>query len=149
MKFRRRVYFGLILAFLVLLGSLVPLEGVLSRNVLLSCAAGLCFAIAVVSINLWMVWDLADEVWDEGGTVRIKKGDEEIRLSYADIADVRRSTPFRPLAITLVLREKSALGSRIAFSPCSAWADLYPCEIADVFKAKPGQSVSGGPSQGA
>jgi hypothetical protein len=62
------------------------------------------------------VWDLADEVFDEGETLLVIKGKREERILLSDIADIRRHVNYTlPDMITLFLKAPSKFGQKITF----------------------------------
>jgi hypothetical protein len=62
-----------------------------------------------------MLWDLADEVFEDGDTLLVKQGDDQERIPLSNIMNVSvmNSSPPR---ITLRLRNPSRFGNEIAFA---------------------------------
>jgi len=63
------------------------------------------------------VFDLADEVVDNGDALVVRKGGEEARIPLADIINVDSATTTRPPRITLSLRTPGRFGRTVVFSP--------------------------------
>ena len=68
-----------------------------------------------------LVWDLFDEVYDEGTTLLFRDGNKEVRVSLKDIKNVSYSTMTSPPRVTLSLRYRSELGNELSFSPPATW----------------------------
>ena len=64
-----------------------------------------------------LVFDLADEVVDEGDALRVRFGDEEERIPLAQIINLSYSGITNPPRITLTLRTAGRFGREVSFSP--------------------------------
>jgi hypothetical protein len=64
-----------------------------------------------------LVFDLVDEVWDDGDELIVKNAGIEERIALKDIINVGFSTMTNPERVTLTLREPSRFGKEITFSP--------------------------------
>jgi hypothetical protein len=64
-----------------------------------------------------LVFDLADEVYDEGDGLRVRFGHDEERIPLGNIVCVDSSVMTNPPRITLTLREPGRFGSKVVFSP--------------------------------
>lgn len=64
-----------------------------------------------------LVWNLADEVFDCGEFLLIRKSDREEKVSLSNIMNVSASTSMNPQRITLKLVQPGMLGAEISFSP--------------------------------
>lgn len=64
-----------------------------------------------------LIFDLADEVTDEGDALRVRFGHEEERIPFAQIMNVSYTGMMNPPRITLMLRSPGRFGREIAFSP--------------------------------
>jgi hypothetical protein len=64
-----------------------------------------------------LLFDLADEVIDEGDALRVRFGSEEERIALADIINVSYAGLTNPPRATLTLRHAGRFGKEIAFSP--------------------------------
>ena len=62
-----------------------------------------------------LIFDLVDEVWDDGETLLIKDGGQEQRVDLRDIKNVSYSTVINPPRVTLSLRHPTTFGDQIAF----------------------------------
>jgi hypothetical protein len=62
-----------------------------------------------------LVFDLVDEVWDDGETLLIKNGGEEQRVALRDIKNVSYSTVINPPRVTLSVRQPTTFCDQIAF----------------------------------
>ncbi|HYL03309.1 MAG TPA: hypothetical protein VEU54_07805 [Steroidobacteraceae bacterium] len=64
-----------------------------------------------------LVFDLADEVYDEGDALRVRFGDEEERIPLAEIVNLSYAGLTNPPRITLTLRNPGRFGKEVTFSP--------------------------------
>jgi hypothetical protein len=64
-----------------------------------------------------LVFDLADEVWDEGDALRVRFGEEEERIPLAEIMNVSYQGISNPPRLTLTLRSAGRFGREVTFSP--------------------------------
>ncbi|HET7757312.1 MAG TPA: hypothetical protein VFK87_08650 [Steroidobacteraceae bacterium] len=64
-----------------------------------------------------LVFDLADEVYDEGDALRVRFGDEEERIPLGEIINLSYSGITNPPRITLTLRNPGRFGREVTFSP--------------------------------
>jgi hypothetical protein len=64
-----------------------------------------------------LIWGLADEVYDGGDYLLVKRGRIEERIALSDIMNVNSSTMVNPPRITLRLARRSKFGDEITFSP--------------------------------
>ena len=64
-----------------------------------------------------LVFDLADEVFDEGDALRVRFGSEEERIALTDIINVGYTQFVNPPRITLTLRQPGRFGREVSFSP--------------------------------
>jgi hypothetical protein len=62
-----------------------------------------------------LIFDLADEVWDDGSALLVKKGGQEERIALSDIKNVNYSTMSSPPRVVLSLRRPSVFGEQLAF----------------------------------
>ena len=63
-----------------------------------------------------LIFDLADEVTDDGDSVVVRKGRETVRVALQNIMNVSHAS-MRPERITLMLRHPSSFGDKITFMP--------------------------------
>jgi hypothetical protein len=64
-----------------------------------------------------LVFDLADEVYDEGSALRVRRGDAEERIPLSNIINVSYAGLTNPPRVTLTLRQAGLLGRQVTFSP--------------------------------
>jgi hypothetical protein len=62
-----------------------------------------------------LIFNLADEVWDDGDTLVVKKGGQEQRIALSDIKNVNYSVMTSPPRVVLSLRRPSVFGDQVAF----------------------------------
>ncbi len=63
------------------------------------------------------VWDLVDEVWDDGDSLVVKNGGFEARIDLLNIININHSSFTNPPSVTLTLRTPCELGEVVKFSP--------------------------------
>lgn len=68
-----------------------------------------------------LVWDLIDEVYDDGTSVLFRNSEQEVRVNLKDIKNVSYSTMTNPPRVTLSIRYKTRFGDKLTFSPPSSW----------------------------
>jgi hypothetical protein len=61
------------------------------------------------------VFDLVDEVWDDGDTLVVKNKGQEQRIALADITNVSYSPMTSPPRVVLSLRHPTVFGDQVAF----------------------------------
>jgi hypothetical protein len=64
-----------------------------------------------------LVFDLIDEVYDEGDTVLFKNGGKEVRINLTDIKNISYSTAVHPPRVTISVRYETEMGKDLTFSP--------------------------------
>ena len=64
-----------------------------------------------------MVWDLADEVFDEGEYLLFRKGDKEQKVHLKDIINISYAQMSSPERVVLQVRSEGALGKELVFTP--------------------------------
>jgi hypothetical protein len=80
-----------------------------------------------------LVFDLVDEVWDDGDALVVKNGGQEQRIALSDIKNVNYSPMMSPPRVTLSLRHPTVFGDEIAFSAPTRVMPLTPsAEITDL-----------------
>ncbi|WP_363797694.1 hypothetical protein ABU614_21100 [Lysobacter firmicutimachus] len=83
--------------------------------------------------------DLADEVLDDGDTLKVRQGGLEQTVALRDIVEVSVTRNTNPARLTLRLTCAGALGDRIVFVPLSAASDCLPYKpnpLADELKQR-------------
>lgn len=68
-----------------------------------------------------LIFDLIDEVYDEGTTLLFKNGRKEVRINLTDIKNVSYTTAVNPPRVTISLRHETELGKDLTFSPPASW----------------------------
>jgi hypothetical protein len=76
-----------------------------------------------------LVWDLIDEVYDEGASLLFRNGKQEVRVNLKDIKNVSYSTMTNPPRVTLSIRYKTPLGDELTFSPSASWIPFKKNEV--------------------
>jgi hypothetical protein len=79
--------------------------------------APLAMAVIFYLLLKRLVFDLADEVTDEGDALRVRFGEEVESVPLAQIINVSYSGVTNPPRITLTLRNAGRFGREITFSP--------------------------------
>jgi hypothetical protein len=77
-----------------------------------------------------LVFDLVDQVWDEGADLLIRNRGREVRVQFAEIVNISYS-PLNPQRATLSLRHPTALGREIAFVPPTVWIPFARSPVID------------------
>jgi hypothetical protein len=62
-----------------------------------------------------LIFDLMDEVWDDGDSLLVKNRGEEQRVALADIKNVNYTPMISPPRVVLSLRRNTAFGDQVAF----------------------------------
>ncbi|TRW49908.1 hypothetical protein FM042_03385 [Aliidiomarina halalkaliphila] len=64
-----------------------------------------------------LIWDLADEVYDEGESLLFRKGDKEQRVLLKDIINVSYAQMNSPERVVLKVRSGGQIGQELIFNP--------------------------------
>ncbi len=64
-----------------------------------------------------LVFDLIDEVYDEGDKLFFKNGSKEDRVDLTEIKNVNYSTAVSPHRVTLSIRKNTIFGTEVSFCP--------------------------------
>lgn len=64
-----------------------------------------------------LVFDLADEVYDEGDALRVRFGAQEERIALTNIINISYAGLTNPPRVTLMLRDPGRFGKQVTFSP--------------------------------
>jgi hypothetical protein len=116
--FYKRVFPVIWLGFMVLFVSLMLATGRRGQGVPLPALIVPLFALGIAWFVLRrLVFDLADEVWDEGDALRVRFGPDEERIALADIVNIGYTTMINPARVTLSLRNPGRFGKEVTFSP--------------------------------
>lgn len=90
--------------------------GSLASDPLMLGGLGLMVAIGVFVFRFF-VWDLADEVFDHGTYLEVRRGKIVDQVAFSNIVNVRAIDYANPPRITLRLEKPGALGEHVSFSP--------------------------------
>jgi hypothetical protein len=63
-----------------------------------------------------LIFDLVDEVWEDGDSLIVKNRGEEQRIALSDIKNVSYSPYMNPPRVTLSLRRPTPFGDQITFA---------------------------------
>ena len=63
------------------------------------------------------VWDLVDEVWDDGDSLVVKNKGREARIDLRNIININHTTFTNPPSVSLTLRAPCEFGRIVKFSP--------------------------------
>lgn len=64
-----------------------------------------------------IVWDLADEVYDEGASLLFRKSGKEQRVAFKDIININYANMSSPERVVIQIRSDGAIGKELAFNP--------------------------------
>ena len=64
-----------------------------------------------------LLWDLADEVYDEGESLLFRKNGKEQRVMLKDIINISYAQMSSPERVVLQVRSEGAIGKELAFNP--------------------------------
>lgn len=64
-----------------------------------------------------LIFDLIDEVYDEGSSLLFKNGGKAVRVNLNDIKNISYTVVINPPRVTLSLRCKTEFGDELTFSP--------------------------------
>jgi hypothetical protein len=71
--------------------------------------------VIVFFISKKLIFDLADEVWEDGDTLVVRNFGQEQRIALADIKNVNYSPLISPPRVTLSLRRPTVFGDEVTF----------------------------------
>jgi hypothetical protein len=109
------------LSFMILIDVSEILSGGGSLIVLIILAA---MFPALVFLGRRFVWSLADEVYDCGDSLLVRRGKMEERVALTNIVDVSNASLSRPPRVTIDLALPGIFGSSISFVPTDTSAFL-------------------------
>jgi hypothetical protein len=107
------VWFGFLAVFLVLglLGITSPKDSFPVMFVIVP----IIMAVVGFAFMKKLVFDLVDEVFDDGNALVVKSRNQEARIALSDITNVNYSAYMNPPRVTLSLRKPSVFGDQISF----------------------------------
>jgi len=76
-----------------------------------------------------LIFDLVDEVWDDGDTLLVRNAGQEQRIALADIKNVNYSPLISPPRVTLALRPPTVFGDQVAFCAPVRLMPLSPSPV--------------------
>jgi hypothetical protein len=116
--FNKRIFpvawFGFLVVFVG--ASLFGAHGQNSVSVIPFLLAPLIMIVVGFFIMKKLVFDLVDEVWDDGNSLIVKNRGQEQRIALGDIKNVSYSPFMNPPRVTLSLRRPTVFGDQITFS---------------------------------
>ncbi len=83
----------------------------------MSLSVPIIMAIFGVVLFKDLVWDLADEVFDEGDSLLFRKGGKEQRVYLNEVINVSYVKMSSPEKIVIQVRSNGAIGKELAFNP--------------------------------
>ncbi len=104
------MWFGFLLVFIG-----VPIFGASSPPPLPFFIVPVLMMVVVYVIMRKLIFDLVDQVWDDGDSLLVRNRGEEERIALADIKNVNYSPFLHPPRVVLSLRGNTAFGDQIAF----------------------------------
>lgn len=120
--FQKRVFpvllFGFLAFVLVSVAEAAAAHGV---PVIVGIAVVLVVLVYVFFLTKRLMFDLADEVWDAGDSLVVRRGAVEVRIPFAQIRNVSYTVMTNPNRVTLNLREAGLLGDEVSFIAPTTW----------------------------
>lgn len=92
-------------------------KGIYSSDMAMVLISAVFMATVGYLILKHLVFDLMDEVYDEGSSLLFKNNGKSVRINLTDIKNVSYTVVINPPRVTLSLRHKTELGDEITFSP--------------------------------
>jgi|SRR5665213_607125 len=84
-------------------------------------AAPLVMAVLGYLVFRRLVFNLLDEVWDDGDGLVVRNDGKEERIALRNIVNVGYSMMTRPQRVTLTLRSPGIFGKEVSFSAPTRW----------------------------
>ncbi len=78
-----------------------------------------------------LVFDLVDEVWDDGNELVVKNRGQVDRIPLSNIMNVSYQILTNPPRVTLTLRRPGSFGKEVTFSPPVRWVPFARSPIVD------------------
>ena len=85
--------------------------------------------VVVFFISKKLIFDLVDEVWDDGDSLVVRNGGQEQRIALADIKNVNYSPLISPPRVTLSLRRPTVFGDEVTFCAPVRMVPLAPSPV--------------------
>ena len=83
----------------------------------------------VFFISKKLIFDLVDEVWEDGETLVVRNSGQEQRIALADIKNVNYSPLISPPRVTLSLRRPTVFGDEVTFCAPVRMVPLAPSPV--------------------
>lgn len=117
--FYKRIFPLLWFGFIVIIASMSIWAGHRSRHPLPLAFLLPPAVMAVLGYVLFrhLIFDLVDEVWDEGDALMVRNAGQEERIRLDNIINVGFSMMTNPERVTLTLRAPGILGKEVTFNP--------------------------------
>lgn len=109
------IWFGFII-FFVLTTLFAGQNNKMSDMIMISISAIFMAAIGYFMMK-YLVFDLMDEVYDEGLSLLFKNHGKTVRVNLSDIKNVSYTVVLNPPRVTINLRHKTEFGDELSFSP--------------------------------
>lgn len=117
---RQTFYLKKVLPFVLIVVAFVPLAVVHAQTGRFFPGA-VAPALLIVAILAFLypklIWELADEVYDGGDYLLVKRGRLEDRIALSDVMNVSASVMVNPQRITLRLAKPGKFGDEVTFAP--------------------------------
>ena len=92
------------------------------------------FVLGIYFMKMY-VFDLVDEVWDDGDALVVKNNGQEQRIALADITNVSYAAMTSPPRVVLSLRHPTVFGDEVAFcAPVQIMTFATSSTITDLIK---------------
>jgi hypothetical protein len=108
------IWFGGLAAFTVL-GLLINMRGYRPERLPFVILPVVMAALGYVFMKK-LVFDLVDEVWDDGSALIVRNKGQDDRIALSNIINVSYSPLINPPLVTLMLRQPSVFGTEVTFS---------------------------------
>ncbi len=106
-------WFGFLAVFIII----ILVGGIKDKLVLLLLFGPVIMAVFGFFFMKKMVFDLIDEVYDEGDSLLFRNSGKEVRVNLKDVKNVSYSTIMSPPKVTMSIRHETELGKELSFSP--------------------------------
>ena len=83
----------------------------------------------VFFISKKLIFDLVDEVWEDGETLVVRNSGQEQRIALVDIKNVNYSPLISPPRVTLSLRRPTVFGDEVTFCAPVRMVPLAPSPV--------------------
>ena len=83
----------------------------------------------VFFISKKLIFDLVDEVWEDGETLVVRNSGQEQRIALADIKNVTYSPLISPPRVTVSLRRPTVFGDEVTFCAPVRMVPLAPSPV--------------------